>query len=137
MLRQTVSRPVCLGVKHSFETSDHTFCLTVAGLLMWGALFNERTSLSFTLYLLTTTKLISVITYRHGPRMKTPFTVVLLRFCGNVCLRRCYSVTVAYTCLLRTCCLAANVSRSTRYNIVCNISDRHKTSVNPTQPVFL
>jgi hypothetical protein len=37
MLRPTVSRPVYLGMKH-----------TVAGLLMWGALSDERTGLSFT-----------------------------------------------------------------------------------------
>jgi hypothetical protein len=60
---------------------------------------------------------------------KTPFIVVLQSYpWERVCLRRCYPVTVAYTCLLRICCLAANdvslfvsrslpSNRSTRYSI--------------------
>jgi hypothetical protein len=44
MLRQTVSRPVCLGIKHPSRAYDSQ---TVAGLLMWGALSDERTDLSF------------------------------------------------------------------------------------------
>jgi hypothetical protein len=43
-LRRTVSRPVCLGIKHP---SGVYFCQTVAGLLMWDALSDERTGLSF------------------------------------------------------------------------------------------
>jgi hypothetical protein len=45
ILRPTVSRPVCLGIKHPF----FYYCLTVAGLLMWDALSDERTGLSFTI----------------------------------------------------------------------------------------
>jgi hypothetical protein len=103
---------------------------------MWGALSDERTGLSFTMYILTTPKLVSVITHRNGPRRKTPFIVVLLRFRGNVFVFEGDSVTVAYTCLLKIGCLAANVvskslpsNGSTRYNIVAifvrSISDQH------------
>jgi hypothetical protein len=50
MLRTTVSRPVCLGIKHSSVAYDQIFVTvkTVAGLFMWGALSDERTGLSFT-----------------------------------------------------------------------------------------
>jgi hypothetical protein len=49
MLRPTVSRPVCLGVKHPSGTQrpDLYFCQTVSDLLMWGALSDERTGLLF------------------------------------------------------------------------------------------
>jgi hypothetical protein len=48
MLRPTVSRPVCLGTKHHLGSRpDLNYCLTVAGLLIWGALSDERTGLSF------------------------------------------------------------------------------------------
>jgi hypothetical protein len=52
MLRPTVSRPVYLGVKHPFWDlrPDFFFCLTVAGLLIWGALSDKRTGLSFIMY---------------------------------------------------------------------------------------
>jgi hypothetical protein len=41
---------------------------------------------------------------------QTPFIVVLQSFpWKHVCLRRRYSVTAAYTCLLKICCLAADV----------------------------
>jgi hypothetical protein len=41
---------------------------------------------------------------------KTPFIVVFRSFpWERVCLQRRYPVTAAYTCLLRICCLAANV----------------------------
>jgi hypothetical protein len=50
MLWPTVSRPVYLGVKHPSGAQDQIFfCQTVAGLLMWGVLFDERTDLSFTI----------------------------------------------------------------------------------------
>jgi hypothetical protein len=49
--QRTVSRPVCLGVK--FRLRRKTKCLllsdTVVDLLMWGALSQERTGLSFTI----------------------------------------------------------------------------------------
>jgi hypothetical protein len=38
--------PVCLGIRPISGAQYH--CQTVAGLLMWGALSDERTSLSFT-----------------------------------------------------------------------------------------
>jgi hypothetical protein len=44
MLRPTVNRPVCLEIKRPSGAYDQT----VAGLLMWGALSDERTGLSFT-----------------------------------------------------------------------------------------
>jgi hypothetical protein len=44
MLRRTVSLPVCLGIKHQSGAYDQTF----AGLLMWGALSDERTGVWFT-----------------------------------------------------------------------------------------
>jgi hypothetical protein len=50
MSRPTVSRPVYLGVKpHLGPKTRFLYCQPVAGLLMWGALSNERTGLSFTI----------------------------------------------------------------------------------------
>jgi hypothetical protein len=48
MLRPTVSRPVYLGIKHPSGAYDQIISLSAAGLLTWGALSDERTSLSFT-----------------------------------------------------------------------------------------
>jgi hypothetical protein len=49
MLRQTVSRPVCLGAKHPFGAYDQIFitCVTVTVLFLWGALTDARSGLSF------------------------------------------------------------------------------------------
>jgi hypothetical protein len=50
MLRSTVSRPVCLGVKpHLGSNPDFYYCQTVAVFLMLGVLSDERTGLSFTI----------------------------------------------------------------------------------------
>jgi hypothetical protein len=45
MLRPTVSRPVCLGIKYP----SGAYSQAVTGLLMWGALSDERTGPSFTI----------------------------------------------------------------------------------------
>jgi hypothetical protein len=51
MLRPTASRSVYLGVKHPFGAPRPDFYCsqTGAGLLMWDALSDERTALSFTI----------------------------------------------------------------------------------------
>jgi hypothetical protein len=48
ILRPTVGRPVCLGIKHPSGAYAQIF-ITVAGLLMWDAFSNERADLSFTI----------------------------------------------------------------------------------------
>jgi hypothetical protein len=50
MLRPTVSRQVSLAIKHHLGLRPNFYyCQTVAGLLIWGAVSDERTSLSFTI----------------------------------------------------------------------------------------
>jgi hypothetical protein len=49
MFRPTVSRPVCLGIKHPFGAYDQILitCVTVTVLFLWDALSDERSDLSF------------------------------------------------------------------------------------------
>jgi hypothetical protein len=49
VLRPTVSRPVCLEIKHASGAYDQIFyyCRTVTGLLTWDAMSDERMGLSF------------------------------------------------------------------------------------------
>jgi hypothetical protein len=50
MLLPTVSRPVCLGIKHPSGAYDQiSITVTVAGLLTWSAFSDERTGLPFTI----------------------------------------------------------------------------------------
>jgi hypothetical protein len=50
ILWPTVSQPVCLGIKHPSGAYDQIcYCQTVAGLLIWGALSDERIGLPFTI----------------------------------------------------------------------------------------
>jgi hypothetical protein len=63
MLRPTVSRPVCPGIKHTSGPYDQIFITVrqLQALLMWGALSDERMRLSFTI--------------AAGPRQRSHFPV--------------------------------------------------------------
>jgi hypothetical protein len=67
MLQLTVSRPVSVGVKQpsGAPIPDFYYCQTVAGLLMWSALSDEKTGRSFTI--------------TAGPRHRSQSRVRLLR----------------------------------------------------------
>jgi hypothetical protein len=54
VLRPTISWPICLGARHPSETRDQfssffKLCLDSTGVLMLGALSDERTGLKFTI----------------------------------------------------------------------------------------
>jgi hypothetical protein len=49
--RQSVGQSISVSRTHlGLKTTFFFFCLTVAGLLMWGAHSDERMGLSFTMY---------------------------------------------------------------------------------------
>jgi hypothetical protein len=79
-------------------------------------------------------KVVPLITPRHGPTENAALLLLLQSLpWENVCLRRRYSVTAAYTCSLRICCPATDVSLfvsrslssngTTRYNIKTDVSE--------------
>jgi hypothetical protein len=68
MLRPTVNRPLCLGTKHPpiwGLRPDVKYCQRVAGLLMWGALSNERTGLSFARVIVRSNKSVCTVYILH------------------------------------------------------------------------
>jgi hypothetical protein len=60
MLRPTVSRPPIWGLRPSFH-----YCQTIAGLLIWGALSEERTGLSSTMYNIQYIYILHAITWMY------------------------------------------------------------------------
>jgi hypothetical protein len=87
----------------------------------------------------TIAPVVLLITFEHGPH-KTPFIVVLQSFPREqICLPRRYSVTAAYSCLLRICCVVVDVvSRSlpsngcTNYNIMSHKAISTAYLINPS-----
>jgi hypothetical protein len=73
-LRPTVRRPVCLSVRHPSEADDRT----AAGLLMWGALSDDRAVLHVTTAQSQRMQLISKIIYnlQFAPYGKQCVTVM-------------------------------------------------------------
>jgi hypothetical protein len=74
-------------------------------------------------------KLVPLITFRHGSTENTALLLFLQSFpWKHVCLRRCYYVMAVYICLLRICCLAADVSLFVSWLLSSNGSSHFSTN---------